>query len=54
MKKILLITLTLLFSFGAYSQKKRKRVSDRKQNIIETIVCSQINSNELFLEITFH
>tara|TARA_B100000780_G_scaffold166322_1_gene116394 strand:- start:2441 stop:3400 length:960 start_codon:yes stop_codon:yes gene_type:complete len=37
MKRILLIILSLLFSFGTYSQKKRKRVSSKKQNIIETV-----------------
>ena len=37
MKKILLFTLTLSLSFLGFSQKKKKRVSDRKQNVIETI-----------------
>ncbi|MDA9338232.1 CsgG/HfaB family protein [Flavobacteriaceae bacterium] len=37
MKKILLLTLSLSFIFVSFSQKKKKRVSDRKQNIIETI-----------------
>ena len=37
MKKILLFTLTLSLSFLGFSQKKKKRVSDRKQNIVETI-----------------
>ena len=37
MKKILLLTLSLLFTFVSFSQRKKKRVSDRKQNIIETI-----------------
>jgi len=37
MKKILLFTLTLSLSFLGFSQKKNKRVSDRKQNVIETI-----------------
>ena len=37
MKKILLFTLSLSFTFVSFSQKKKKRVSERKQNIIETI-----------------
>jgi len=37
MKKTLLLTLSLLFTFVSFSQRKKKRVSDRKQNIIETI-----------------
>ena len=37
MKKILLLTLSLLFTFVSFSQRKKKRVSDRKQNIIETV-----------------
>jgi len=37
MKKILLFALTLSLSFMGFSQKKKERVSDRKQNIVETI-----------------
>ena len=37
MKKTLLLTLSLLFTFVSFSQRKKKRVSDRKQNIIETV-----------------
>ena len=37
MKKRLLLTLSLLFTFVSFSQRKKKRVSDRKQNIIETV-----------------
>lgn len=37
MKKILLLALSLLFTFVSFSQRKKKRVSDRKQNIIETV-----------------
>jgi curli biogenesis system outer membrane secretion channel CsgG len=37
MKKILLLALSLLFTFVSLSQRKKKRVSDRKQNIIETV-----------------
>ena len=37
MKQILLLTLSLSFTFVSFSQRKKKRVSDRKQNIIETI-----------------
>ena len=37
MKKILLLILSLSFSFGVLAQKKNKRASDRKQNIIETV-----------------
>ena len=37
MKKILLFTVTLSLTFLGFSQKKKKRVSDRKQNIVETI-----------------
>ena len=37
MKKKILFILTLCLSFGLFAQKKNKRVSDRKQNIIETL-----------------
>ena len=37
MKKKTLFILTLCLSFGLFAQEKNKRVSDRKQNIIETI-----------------
>ncbi|WP_298949673.1 CsgG/HfaB family protein [uncultured Polaribacter sp.] len=37
MKKTLLLTLSLLFTFVSFSQRKKKQVSDRKQNIIETV-----------------
>ena len=37
MKKKILFILTLCLSFALFAQKKNKRVSDRKQNIIETI-----------------
>ena len=37
MKKNILFILTLFLSFALFSQKKKKRVSDRKQNVIETI-----------------
>ena len=37
MKKTLLLTLSLLFTFVSFPQRKKKRVSDRKQNIIETV-----------------
>ena len=37
MKNTILLILTLSLSFGLFAQKKNKRVSDRKQNIIETI-----------------
>ena len=36
MKKKILFILTLCLSLGLFAQKKNKRVSDRKQNIIET------------------
>ena len=37
MKKTLLLTLSLLFTFVSFSQRKKKRVSDRKQNIIDML-----------------
>ena len=37
MKKKILFILTLFLSFALFAQKKNKRVSDRKQNVIETI-----------------
>jgi curli biogenesis system outer membrane secretion channel CsgG len=37
MKKTLLLILSLSFSIGVFAQKQKKRVSDRKQNIIETV-----------------
>jgi curli biogenesis system outer membrane secretion channel CsgG len=37
MKKKILFILTLYLSLGLFAQKKNKRVSDRKQNIIETL-----------------
>ena len=37
MKKKILFILTLCLSLGLFAQKKNKRVSDRKQNIIETL-----------------
>ena len=36
-KKVLLLILSLSFSFGVLAQKNNKRASDRKQNIIETV-----------------
>ena len=35
--KVLLLILSLSFSFGDLAQKNNKRASDRKQNIIETV-----------------
>jgi curli biogenesis system outer membrane secretion channel CsgG len=37
MKKKILFILALCLSFALFAQKKNKRVSDRKQNVIETI-----------------
>ena len=37
MKKKILFILALCLSLGLFAQKKNKRVSDRKQNVIETI-----------------
>ena len=38
LKKVIPVVILLFLSTDGYSQKKKKRVSDRNQNIVETVI----------------
>tara|TARA_B100000780_G_scaffold2037_1_gene1773 strand:- start:2083 stop:3051 length:969 start_codon:yes stop_codon:yes gene_type:complete len=46
LKQTVTLLTILFFTADGYSQKKRKRVSDRKQNIVETVVENSNNTPE--------